>query len=101
MAIGRYDDRVHEGSSATSESRTLAPRDASDLETEALEQEEAAAAEESAVLFEREDDALLIRLAGTWSLDLGLPSVENLQRELETPPPPRRNNPSSCKATRR
>jgi len=69
---------------------TLAPSEAADLDAAALEQEEAALAEESAVLFEREDDTLLVQLTGPWSLDMGLPSIENLQRELETPPPPRR-----------
>jgi phospholipid/cholesterol/gamma-HCH transport system permease protein len=38
--------------------------------------------EESAVLFEREDSTLLVRLVGVWSLDMGLPSTADLEREL-------------------
>jgi phospholipid/cholesterol/gamma-HCH transport system permease protein len=48
----------------------------------AAESDPAQVLEESAVLFEREGDALVIRLIGTWSLDLGLPSTSELEREL-------------------
>src|SRR5260370_21758645 len=63
----------------------IAPQDA-DLAAEAAEQEAAAVAEESTVLFERKDDTLVIRLTGIWSLDLGLPSTSELARELQITP---------------
>jgi phospholipid/cholesterol/gamma-HCH transport system permease protein len=49
-----------------------------------------ASADASEVLFEREDDTLVISLLGPWSLDLGLPSTNDLERELASPPPPAR-----------
>lgn len=65
--------------------------DASQTPESALETpEQNAGADESIVLFEREDDTLLISIIGTWSLDLGLPSTANLEQELASPPPPRR-----------
>jgi phospholipid/cholesterol/gamma-HCH transport system permease protein len=67
----------------------IEPQD-SDLAAEAAAQEAAAVAEESTVLFEREEDTLVIRLTGTWSLDLGLPSTSELERELEITPRARR-----------
>ncbi len=45
---------------------------------------------ESAVLLEREKETLLIRLIGTWSLDVGLPATADLERELANGPAPRR-----------
>jgi phospholipid/cholesterol/gamma-HCH transport system permease protein len=57
---------------------------------QAAEQYSSAGAEESAVFIERQDDALLIRLVGTWSLDVGLPSTTDLERELANGPAPRR-----------
>ena len=39
---------------------------------------------------ERPDDgSLLIRLAGTWRLEAGLPSTERVRQELEDDPPTR------------
>ena len=52
--------------------------------------EQTAVTDESVVLFEREDDDLIISIVGTWSLDLGLPSTADLERELASVPPPRR-----------
>ncbi len=49
-----------------------------------------AAAEESTVFFERRDDTLMIGLTGTWSLDVGLPPIADLQRELTSVPAPKR-----------
>jgi phospholipid/cholesterol/gamma-HCH transport system permease protein len=51
---------------------------------------DAGGAEESAVLFEREDSALFIRLIGAWSLDVGLPPIGDLERELLARPAPGR-----------
>jgi len=58
--------------------------------TPAATQGSSSAAEDSAVLFEREDDILAIRLLGTWSLDAGLPSTADLERELANGPAPKR-----------
>lgn len=41
-----------------------------------------AATDESAVLFERENGTLLVRLVGAWSLDVGLPPIADFEREL-------------------
>ncbi len=49
-----------------------------------------AAAEESAVFFERSDETLLIELVGNWSLDVGLPPIADLERELANVPAPQR-----------
>jgi phospholipid/cholesterol/gamma-HCH transport system permease protein len=49
-----------------------------------------APAEESVVFFGREDDTLWIRLVGNWSLDVGLPSLADLERELSKAPSPKR-----------
>ena len=66
------------------------PGDAEGVE-QAAEQDLSAPAEESAAVFlEREDDTLLIRLSGTWSLDVGLPSIADLERELATRAAPKR-----------
>jgi phospholipid/cholesterol/gamma-HCH transport system permease protein len=49
-----------------------------------------AAAEESAVFFERGDDTLLIQLTGNWSLDVGIPPIADLEGELTSLPAPKR-----------
>jgi phospholipid/cholesterol/gamma-HCH transport system permease protein len=53
------------------------------VDTPAFDEAGGATNEESAVLFERDDDAtLLVRLIGVWSLDVGLPSIADLERQL-------------------
>ncbi len=71
------------------ETRIDTPPVDADAAEQAAEQDLSAAAE-SAVLLEREDDTLLIRLIGTWSLDVGLPSIVDLERELANEPAPKR-----------
>ena len=72
------------------------PEPPGDITASAAEDSEGAleaaerSADESAVLFEREDDTLVVSLIGTWSLDLGLPSTSELEGELASTPPPRR-----------
>jgi hypothetical protein len=39
---------------------------------------------------EREDDTILIRLSGSWSLDAGLASIADPERELTNRAAPRR-----------
>jgi phospholipid/cholesterol/gamma-HCH transport system permease protein len=64
------------------------PGDSTSVDPEALDRD--GVADESEVLFERDEDTLLVRLIGTWSLNLGLPSTVDLEREVDTDPPPRR-----------
>ena len=67
---------------------TTGSSEAPELALETAEQ--TASADESVVLFEREDDTLVISVLGTWSLDRGLPSTSDLERELASAPPPTR-----------
>ncbi len=67
---------------------TTGSSEAPELALETAEQ--TASADESVVLFEREDDSLVISVLGTWSLDRGLPSTSDLERELASDPPPTR-----------
>jgi hypothetical protein len=46
--------------------------------------------ESAAVSVEREDDTILIRLSGSWSLDAGLASIADPERELTNRAAPRR-----------
>jgi phospholipid/cholesterol/gamma-HCH transport system permease protein len=61
-----------------------------DAEPSASAQSETGASEESAVLFERDDGALFVRLIGAWSLDVGLPPIADLERELSAASAPTR-----------
>ena len=54
------------------------------------EHDAGAAAHKSVVLLRREDDTLLIRLGGAWSLELGIPSTATVERELAASPAPKR-----------
>lgn len=72
---------------------TPAPDDVQtdDHAAQGAQQDLSTPAEESgAVSLEREDETLVIRLCGTWSLDAGLPSIDNLERELANRPAPSR-----------